>query len=83
MITDPKGDRGRRTDAGIIVRGAKLHISAASLVHERVVLPTKSSGDVESRMRVYNLIRNITADALGGWRLVEASPGPWPSARLA
>jgi 4-hydroxybutyryl-CoA dehydratase/vinylacetyl-CoA-Delta-isomerase len=57
VITDPKGDRGRRaheqddpdlyvrivrrTDEGIIVSGAKLHITAASLVHELVVMPTK------------------------------------------
>jgi 4-hydroxybutyryl-CoA dehydratase/vinylacetyl-CoA-Delta-isomerase len=57
VITDPKGDRSRRaheqddpdlyvrivkrTNEGIIVRGAKLHISAASLVHELVVMPTK------------------------------------------
>jgi 4-hydroxybutyryl-CoA dehydratase/vinylacetyl-CoA-Delta-isomerase len=38
----------------------------------RKYLRTKSSVDVESRMRVYNLIRDITADALGGWRLVVA-----------
>jgi len=31
----------RRTDEGIVVRGAKLHITAASLVHELVVMPTK------------------------------------------
>jgi 4-hydroxybutyryl-CoA dehydratase/vinylacetyl-CoA-Delta-isomerase len=57
VITDPKGDRSRRaheqddpdlyvrivrrTNEGIVVRGAKLHISAASLVHELVVMPTK------------------------------------------
>jgi 4-hydroxybutyryl-CoA dehydratase/vinylacetyl-CoA-Delta-isomerase len=57
VITDPKGDRKRRaheqddpdlyvrivkrTDDGIVVRGAKLHITAASLVHELVVMPTK------------------------------------------
>lgn len=57
VITDPKGDRSRRaheqddpdlyvrivrrTDEGIVVRGAKLHITAASLVHELVVMPTK------------------------------------------
>ncbi len=57
VITDPKGDRSRRaheqddpdlyvrivkrTDDGIVVRGAKLHITAASLVHELVVMPTK------------------------------------------
>jgi 4-hydroxybutyryl-CoA dehydratase / vinylacetyl-CoA-Delta-isomerase len=57
VITDPKGDRKRRAheqdDAdlyvrivdrrkdGIVVRGAKLHITAASLIHELVVMPTK------------------------------------------
>src|SRR5580700_1166790 len=57
VITDPKGDRSRRaheqddpdlyvrivrrTDEGIVVRGAKLHITAAALVHELVVMPTK------------------------------------------
>ncbi|MBN9557871.1 MAG: 4-hydroxyphenylacetate 3-hydroxylase, partial [Alphaproteobacteria bacterium] len=57
IYTDPKGDRKRRaheqddpdlyvrivkrTDEGIVVRGAKLHITAASLVHELVVMPTK------------------------------------------
>ena len=38
----------------------------------RKYLRTKSSVEVEHRMRVYNLIRDITADALGGWRLVVA-----------
>jgi 4-hydroxybutyryl-CoA dehydratase/vinylacetyl-CoA-Delta-isomerase len=28
--------------------------------------------DVETRMRVYNLIRDLTADAYGGWHLVVA-----------
>jgi 4-hydroxybutyryl-CoA dehydratase/vinylacetyl-CoA-Delta-isomerase len=57
VITDPKGDRSRRaheqddpdlyvrivrrTNEGIVVRGAKLHITGASLVHELVVMPTK------------------------------------------
>jgi 4-hydroxybutyryl-CoA dehydratase / vinylacetyl-CoA-Delta-isomerase len=57
VITDPKGDRKRRAheqddpdlyvrvverrDDGIVVRGAKLHITAASLIHELVVMPTK------------------------------------------
>jgi 4-hydroxybutyryl-CoA dehydratase/vinylacetyl-CoA-Delta-isomerase len=57
VITDAKGDRKRRaheqddpdlylriverTSAGIVVRGAKLHITGASLVHELVVMPTK------------------------------------------
>jgi 4-hydroxybutyryl-CoA dehydratase/vinylacetyl-CoA-Delta-isomerase len=58
VITDAKGDRARRahqqddpdlylrivdrSSKGIVVRGAKLHITAASLVHELVVMPTKS-----------------------------------------
>ena len=58
VITDAKGDRARRahqqddpdlylrivdrSPKGIVVRGAKLHITAASLVHELVVMPTKS-----------------------------------------
>ena len=57
-ITDAKGDRGRRPgnqddpDAylrvverkpdGIVIRGAKLHISAASMGHELMTIPTKS-----------------------------------------
>lgn len=58
LITDAKGDRSRkahqqddpdlylriveRNDDGIVVRGAKLHITGASLVHELVVMPTKT-----------------------------------------
>ncbi|MFD2675918.1 4-hydroxyphenylacetate 3-hydroxylase N-terminal domain-containing protein [Camelimonas lactis] len=57
VITDPKGDRKRRAHEqddpdmyvriverrkdGIVVRGAKLHITAASCIHELVVMPTK------------------------------------------
>lgn len=57
VITDPKGDRKRRAHQqddpdlyvriverrkdGIVVRGAKLHITAASVIHELVVMPTK------------------------------------------
>src|SRR5215475_14598831 len=57
VITDPKGDRSRRAHEqddpdlyvrivdrnkdGIVVRGAKLHITAASVIHELVVMPTK------------------------------------------
>ena len=33
---------------------------------------TKSTVDVETRMRIYNLIRDLTADAYGGWHLVVA-----------
>lgn len=62
-ITDAKGDRGlppgkqadpdaytrvveRRPD-GVVIRGAKLHISGASLSHELMVIPTKSMKDGE------------------------------------
>jgi len=57
-ITDSKGDRSRRpanqddpdqfvrvverSDEGIVIRGAKLHISAASMGHELMTIPTKS-----------------------------------------
>ena len=57
-ITDAKGNRtlppsqqddpdvyvrvvARRSD-GVVIRGAKLHISAASLVHDLMVMPTKA-----------------------------------------
>jgi 4-hydroxybutyryl-CoA dehydratase/vinylacetyl-CoA-Delta-isomerase len=38
----------------------------------RKYLYTKQSVDVEDRMRVYNLIRDLTADSFGGWNLVVA-----------
>ncbi len=57
-ITDAKGDRGLpparqddpdaythvidRTDKGVVIRGAKLHITGASLAHELMVIPTKA-----------------------------------------
>ncbi|MGE0487180.1 MAG: 4-hydroxyphenylacetate 3-hydroxylase N-terminal domain-containing protein [Gammaproteobacteria bacterium] len=64
VITDAKGDRSkkaheqldpdlyvriveRRAD-GIVVRGAKLHITGAPLVHELVVMPTKSMREDEA-----------------------------------
>ncbi len=57
-ITDAKGDRSRapgkqddrdayvhvvdRTPEGVVIRGAKLHITAASLGHELMTIPTKA-----------------------------------------
>ena len=38
----------------------------------RKYLHTKPTVDVEQRMRVYNLIRDLTADAYGGWQFVVA-----------
>lgn len=64
VITDPKGDRKRRANEqddpdlyvriverrkdGIVVRGAKLHITAASIIHELVVMPTKAMKEIEA-----------------------------------
>jgi len=57
-ISDSKGDRGRhpgeqpdpdqyvrvveRRDDGVVIRGAKLHISAAAFCHELLTMPTKA-----------------------------------------
>lgn len=62
-ITDAKGDRSRRPaeqadpDAylrvvdrqadGLVIRGAKLHITGASFVHDLMVIPTKRMGSGE------------------------------------
>lgn len=62
-ITDAKGDRslppGKQADAdaycrvverrpdGVVIRGAKLHISAASISHELMVIPTKAMKEGE------------------------------------
>ena len=67
-ITDAKGDRGRRPvdqddldlytriverrDDGIVVRGSKLHITAACLAHDIVVMPTKAMGPGEEEFSV-------------------------------
>lgn len=67
-ITDAKGDRSRhpkdqddpdlyvrivdRNQDGIVVRGAKLHITSAALVHEQTVMPTKSMGPGEEQWSV-------------------------------
>jgi len=68
VITDPKGDRKRRAHEqddpdlyvriverrkdGIVVRGAKLHITAASVIHELVVMPTKGMRQDETAYAV-------------------------------
>ena len=67
-ITDAKGDRSRhpggqsdrdayvrvvdRTSDGVVIRGAKLHITAASLGHELLTIPTKAmrNGEEEYAM---------------------------------
>jgi 4-hydroxybutyryl-CoA dehydratase/vinylacetyl-CoA-Delta-isomerase len=78
VITDAKGDRSRKANEqddpdlylrivernkdGIVVRGAKLHISAAALVHELVVMPTKSMSAEE---KDYAVAFSIPANAKG------------------
>ena len=89
MITDPKGDRSRRaheqddpdlyvriverTDEGIVVRGAKLHITAASLVHELVVMPTKGMRQDETD---YAVSFSIPVNARASASSTAASPPP-------
>jgi 4-hydroxybutyryl-CoA dehydratase/vinylacetyl-CoA-Delta-isomerase len=67
-ITDSKGDRSRRPaqqddpdhyvrvvdrrSDGIVIRGAKLHISAASMGHELMTIPTKSMKADEAQYSV-------------------------------
>jgi 4-hydroxybutyryl-CoA dehydratase/vinylacetyl-CoA-Delta-isomerase len=62
-ITDAKGDRSlppglqsdgdaytrvvERRDGGVVIRGAKLHISGASVGHELMVIPTKAMKEGE------------------------------------
>jgi 4-hydroxybutyryl-CoA dehydratase/vinylacetyl-CoA-Delta-isomerase len=50
----------------------------------RKYLHTKPNVDVEQRMRVYNMIRDLTADAYGGWQFVVAlqAGGGLPAQRL-
>ena len=50
----------------------------------RKYLHTKHGVDVETRMRVYNMIRDLTADAYGGWQFVVAlqAGGGLPAQRL-
>ncbi|MCC7365047.1 MAG: 4-hydroxyphenylacetate 3-hydroxylase [Dehalococcoidia bacterium] len=77
-ITDAKGDRSRhpkdqddpdlymriidRQKDGIVVRGAKLHITGASLVHEQTVMPTKAMGPGEEE---WSLSFSIPTNAPG------------------
>jgi len=49
----------------------------------RKYLHTTPDVDVEDRMRIYNLIRDLTADAYGGWHLVHHAAGRRRSARAA
>jgi 4-hydroxybutyryl-CoA dehydratase/vinylacetyl-CoA-Delta-isomerase len=87
-ITDAKGDRSRRPsqqddpDAyvrvierradGVVIRGAKLHITAASLAHELMTIPTKAMKPGEEQ---YSIACMIPTNA-PGVRIVDVDYAP-------
>lgn len=87
-ITDGKGDRslspGKQSDPdaytrvverradGVVIRGAKLHISGASLGHELMVIPTKAMKDDEADYAIACAVP-VNAD---GIKIVNASYAP-------
>ena len=87
-ITDPKGDRSKRPgqqpnpDAylriveekkeGIVVRGAKVLISGASIAHEALVMPTRGLGEDEKAYAVSFAIPTDTP----GLTLLHQAPTP-------
>ena len=87
-ITDAKGDRERppgkqedqdqylhvveQRDDGIVIRGAKLHIRGAALVHDLIVLPTKAMKPDEEEWAVACVVPVSTQ----GVRILNVVPGP-------
>jgi 4-hydroxybutyryl-CoA dehydratase/vinylacetyl-CoA-Delta-isomerase len=87
-ITDAKGDRqqapGKQEDLdqylhvvdqrgdGIVVRGAKLHIRGAALVHDLIVLPTKAMKHGEEEWAVAFAVPVSSP----GIRILNVVPGP-------
>lgn len=87
-ITDAKGDRSRpparqddpdayvrvvdRTPEGVVVRGAKLHITAASLGHELMTIPTKAMKPGEED---YSIAAMIPVNA-PGVKIINTSYAP-------
>jgi 4-hydroxybutyryl-CoA dehydratase/vinylacetyl-CoA-Delta-isomerase len=87
-ITDAKGDRSRppgkqddpdaytrvidRTRDGVVVRGAKLHITGASLAHDLMTIPTKSMKAGEEDYAIACMI----PVAAGGVKIVDTSYAP-------
>ena len=87
-ITDAKGDRGRppqkqadpdayvrvvdRSDEGVVVRGAKLHITGASYGHDLMVMPTKRMG---AEAGDYSIACAIPVNA-PGVRVINSSYAP-------
>lgn len=91
-ITDAKGDRSKapsqqadadlylrvvdRSAEGIVIRGAKLHISGAAICNELVVIPTKRMKPGEE---AWSVACAVPADA-PGVVILNTSPGPDPEA---
>ncbi|MCU1503587.1 MAG: 4-hydroxyphenylacetate 3-hydroxylase [Ilumatobacteraceae bacterium] len=89
-ITDAKGDRSRhpggqvdddayvhvvdRSSDGVVLRGAKLHITAASLGHELLTIPTKAMRAGEEG---YAIACSVPVNA-PGVRIVDVSYAPAP-----
>lgn len=77
-MTDPKGDRSRgpadqadpdqyvhvveRSDNGVVIRGAKLHMTGAVNSHEILVMPTTA---MDQRSRDYAIVCAVPIDAKG------------------
>ena len=62
---------GRRPGADAAARRPTCATRRRAATSASTCTPSPSV-DVETRMRVYNLIRDLTADAYGGWHLVVA-----------
>jgi len=89
-ISDSKGDRGRypadqpdpdqyvrvveRRDDGVVIRGAKLHISAAAFCHELLTMPTKAMRKGEE---AYSIACCVPVNA-PGVHVVNSATGPRP-----
>lgn len=87
-ITDAKGDRSKppakqedpdayvrvvkRGSDGVVIRGAKLHISGAALAHELMVIPTKSMKPGEED---YAIACTVPVDA-DGVKIVNVTSRP-------
>lgn len=87
-ITDAKGDRSRppakqsdpdayvhvvdRSPEGVVVRGAKLHITAASLGHELMTIPTKA---MKAGEEDYSIAAMIPVNA-PGVKIINTSYAP-------
>lgn len=85
LITDAKGDRTLspskqddpdlyvrvvdRDRGGVVIRGAKFHITAGPLVHELVVLPTKR---MRAGEEAYAIACAVPADAPGVTQIVSS-----------